>query len=97
MKKIVITFGLISGAIASGMMLLTLPLMHAGIVNFDNGVYYGLDPMGARIWNLLREPSTIEELCDTLAAQYDVERATLESDIRAFVGELAEHGLVEMA
>ena len=67
------------------------------IVNFDNGVYYGLDPMGARIWNLLREPSTIEELCDTLAAQYDVERATLESDVRAFVGELAEHGLVEMA
>lgn len=41
MKKIVITFGLISGAIASGMMLLTLPLMKAGIVNFDNGEVLG--------------------------------------------------------
>lgn len=41
MKKIVITFGLISGAIASGMMLLTLPLMRAGIVNFDNGEVLG--------------------------------------------------------
>jgi hypothetical protein len=66
------------------------------IVNFDNGVYYGLDPTGARIWNLLREPSTVDELCDTLARVYDVDRSTLESDVRAFVGDLAEQGLVEI-
>jgi coenzyme PQQ synthesis protein D (PqqD) len=66
------------------------------IVNFDNGVYYGLDPTGARIWNLLREPSTVEQLCDTLAGVYDVDRSTLESDVRAFVRDLAEHGLVEI-
>ena len=67
------------------------------VVNFDNGVYYGLDPTGARIWNLLREPSTVEELCDILAGVFDVDRSTLESDVRAFVGELADHGLVEIA
>jgi hypothetical protein len=66
------------------------------IVNFDNGVYYGLDPTGARIWNLLSEPSTVDELCDTLARVYDVDRSTLESDVRAFVGDLAEQGLVEI-
>ncbi len=66
------------------------------IVNFDNGVYYGLDRTGARIWNLLREPSTVEQLCDTLAGVYDVDPSTLESDVRAFVRELAEHGLVEI-
>jgi coenzyme PQQ synthesis protein D (PqqD) len=66
------------------------------IVNFDNGVYYGLDPTGARIWNLLRQPSTIEQLCDTLADVYHVDRPTLESDVRAFVHDLAEHGLVEI-
>lgn len=41
MKKIVITFGLISGAISSAMMLITLPLMRKGIVNFDNGEVLG--------------------------------------------------------
>jgi len=66
------------------------------IVNFDKGVYYGLDPTGARIWTLLREPSTIEELCDTLAAVYDVDRSTLESDVRGFVRDLADQGLVEI-
>jgi hypothetical protein len=67
------------------------------IVNFANGVYYGLDPTGARIWNLLSEPLTVEEVCDTLAGVYDIERSTLESDVRAFVGDLAAHGLVEIA
>lgn len=66
------------------------------IVNFDNGVYYGLDRTGARIWNLLREPSTIEQLCDTLADVYDVDRSTLEADLRAFVRDLATQGLVEI-
>ena len=67
------------------------------IVNFANGVYYGLDPTGARIWTLLRDALTIEEVCDTLAGVYDVERSTLESDVRAFVGDLAAQGLVEIA
>jgi hypothetical protein len=67
------------------------------IVNFDNGVYYGLDHTGARIWSLLREPVTIEELCDRLTGIYDVDRPTLESDLRAFVADLAEQGLVEIS
>lgn len=41
MKKIVLTFGLISGAISSAMMFATLPLMHTDVVNFDNGLILG--------------------------------------------------------
>jgi len=41
MKKIVLVFGLISGAISSAMMFLTLPLMHRGVVNFKNGELIG--------------------------------------------------------
>jgi hypothetical protein len=28
----------------------------AAILNLRNGVYYGLDPVGARIWNIIQEP-----------------------------------------
>lgn len=41
MKRIVLIFGLISGAIASAMMFLTLPLMHNGTVNSQNGYLIG--------------------------------------------------------
>ena len=69
----------------------------AAIVNLKNGVYYGLDPVGARIWNLLRSPVTLAQLVDALLCVYEVERLTLESDIRSFVNQLAEQGLVEIA
>src|SRR5258708_37578997 len=41
MKRIVITFGLISGAISSALMFLTLPFINNGTVNFENGEVIG--------------------------------------------------------
>jgi hypothetical protein len=69
----------------------------AAIVNLKNGVYYGLDPVGARIWNLIREPMTFAELCASLSREYDVDGPMLESDLREFIGQLAEQGLVEIS
>lgn len=69
----------------------------AAIVNLKNGVYYGLDPVGARVWSLLRAPVTFAQLLDALTSVYEVEPLTLESDIRRFVHQLAEQGLVEIS
>lgn len=41
MKKIVVVFGLISGAISSAMMFLTLPFIKSGAVNNHNGEVIG--------------------------------------------------------
>jgi hypothetical protein len=41
MKKVVIVFGLISGAISSAMMFLTLPFMQSGVINNKNGEVIG--------------------------------------------------------
>jgi len=41
MKKVVLVFGLISGAISSAMMFLTLPFMKSGAVNSKNGLIVG--------------------------------------------------------
>ena len=41
MKRAVLIFGLISGAISSAMMFLTLPLIDRGTINFENGEVIG--------------------------------------------------------
>src|SRR5260370_2833939 len=41
MKRVVILFGLISGAISSALMFLTLPPINKGAINFDNGEILG--------------------------------------------------------
>ncbi len=66
------------------------------VVNLKSGVYFGLDPMGTHVWNLLREPVTFRGLCDILMHDYDVDGSRLESDMREFLNNLAEHGLVEI-
>jgi len=66
------------------------------VVNLKSGVYYGLDPMGTRIWTLLREPLTFAALCRSVIQDYDVEGPRLESDMREFLSELADQGLVEI-
>ena len=65
------------------------------IVNFENGVYYGLDAVGTQIWNRLAG-TTFGELCDSLIRDYDVEPSRLEADVRSFLRELAEQGLIEI-
>jgi hypothetical protein len=55
---------------------------NAAILNLKNGVYYGLDPMGARISNLLQQPRMPPELRQILNNEYDVDAARLELDIQ---------------
>lgn len=45
MKKIILIYGLIAGAIVGGLMLLTMPLWETGVLNFDNGQLVGYTTM----------------------------------------------------
>jgi coenzyme PQQ synthesis protein D (PqqD) len=68
----------------------------AAILNLRNGVYYGLDPVGARIWNLVQQPTTFNAIRDALLDDYDVEKVRLEADIKELLDKLAEHGLIDI-
>ncbi len=69
----------------------------ATILNLRNGAYYGLNPVGARVWDLIQQPKTVADLRDTLIAEYDVDPARLESDILELVTQLSENKLVEIS
>ncbi len=60
----------------------------AAILNIKNGVYYGLDPIGARIWNLMQEPRAVAEIQNTITNEYDVapERCARDANDSASAG-----------
>lgn len=58
------------------------------------GEYFGLDEVGARIWDLLPAHPTAAGLAERLTEEYDAPRERLEADAAAFLGELARLGLV---
>ncbi len=68
----------------------------SAILNVRNTVYYGLNPVGARVWNMLQQPKTVEELRDTLVGEYDVELENCERDLLDLLEKLRAEGLIHV-
>lgn len=66
------------------------------ILELDDGVYYGLDDVGSRVWELLKEPRAVRELRDAVVAEYDVDAERCAADLLGLLSEMAERGLVEV-
>jgi hypothetical protein len=68
----------------------------AAILNIKSGVYYGLDPVGARIWNLIQEPREVAEIQSTITSEYDVEPERCAQDLAELLQKLLAEGLIEV-
>lgn len=66
------------------------------VLHLKDGVYYGLDPVGSRIWNLLQEPQTVKDVRDILLKEYNVEPQRCEQDLLNLLEKLANKGLIEI-
>jgi len=64
------------------------------LLNLESGVYYGLDAIGTRVWNLLTEERTFDDVCTIMLQEFDVARETLQGDLTTLVRELCEKQLL---
>ena len=66
------------------------------ILDLGSGTYFGLDPVGARIWQLIGEGKTLGEICDTMLDEYEVTREALQRDVVDLVDKLLEQKLISI-
>jgi hypothetical protein len=66
------------------------------IMDLKNGVYHGVQGVSAFIWHLLSRPISIQEICDRVAGEYDVEPSRCEADVMTLVQQLLNEGLVNL-
>ena len=64
------------------------------VLNLESGVYFGLDDVGARMWQLIVEHRSLRAVRATLLDEFDVAAETLERDLIRFVSELHGIGLL---
>ena len=62
--------------------------------NFEH--YFGIKEVGARIWEILEHPTTLDELCEKLISEFDVSGEQCKQDILPFLTDLAEHEMVRI-
>lgn len=66
------------------------------MMDIDSGNYFDIDSVGGRIWSLIETPATLDTICESLVAEYDVEADVCRSETIGFIGELVEKGLVTL-
>lgn len=67
------------------------------ILDLASGTYFGLDSVGARIWELMGEGKTLVQVCDTMQAEFEVSRADIERDVIDLVKKLQAQQLIGTA
>jgi len=68
----------------------------AVVLGLDRGVYYGLDEVGARIWKMVQEPTSVTAICDAIVEEFDVESDRCEQDVISLLVDLRKESLVEV-
>lgn len=67
------------------------------ILDLNSGTYFGLDPVGTRAWALVNEGGSLGAVCEQMLQEFEVDRATLETDLTTLVNELVSKGLLVLA
>jgi Coenzyme PQQ synthesis protein D (PqqD) len=70
----------------------------AVILHVTKGVYYGLNEVGATVWNLIQQrPRSVREVCDAVAEEFAVDPDRCEQDVTTLLEKLLDEGLIEVA
>ena len=69
----------------------------AVLLNLEDGTYFGLDPVGTRIWQLIdEERGTVRGILAALLREYDVDPEQCEEDLLRLLAELRSRGLITL-
>jgi sulfur transfer complex TusBCD TusB component (DsrH family) len=60
-----------------------------------DGIAYGLNPVGRRIWELIQQPTMVSQVRDTLLQEYDVEAERCTQELLELLEDLIARGLAE--
>lgn len=67
------------------------------LLSMTTAHYYGLANVGARIWELVREPIRVSAICSVIRSEYDVAAEQCETDVLHFLKDLESSGLIEVS
>ena len=66
------------------------------LLDLESENYFGLDEVGTRIWQLIKEKGDLQDIYDTLLAEYEVEEERLLQDLTELLDEISQLGLVTL-
>jgi hypothetical protein len=66
----------------------------AVLLDIEQGICFSLNPVGLKIWELLKQGQPIDNVADTLANEFPVSREQLLADTQEFISALEAKQLI---
>ena len=64
------------------------------MVSIDSGTYFVLNLTARRIWEILEAPMSINDVCDKLIDEYEIDPQTCKAEVLQFVEKLQEKQVI---
>ena len=69
----------------------------AVLLNLKSGIYFGLDAIGTRTWQLFSKHQALSAVAQAIVEEYEVTRDRCEADLLTLVSDLERHGLIKLS
>lgn len=69
----------------------------AVMMSIAQGSYYGLNAVGTRVWSLMQQTESIDDICRELETEFVVTPAVCEKEVLAFLLALAQNKLISVS
>ena len=66
------------------------------LLDLKSESYFGLDDVGTRIWQLLKDGKNLQSVFNTLLAEYEVGEEELKKDLQEHITQLTDAGLISL-
>ena len=66
------------------------------LLDTQGGRYFGLDPVGTRMWQLLRQHEAMRPAYETMLREFEVTPERLETDLFALTEKMIDKGLAQI-
>src|SRR5690348_11415400 len=66
----------------------------AVLLDIQQGICFSLNPVGAKIWALIKQRKSTDDIVASLVKDFDVPEEQIRSDIREFAALLKQNGLL---
>ncbi|MGD8781906.1 MAG: lasso peptide biosynthesis PqqD family chaperone [Ignavibacteria bacterium] len=66
------------------------------MMSLEKGNYYGMNLIGSRIWEIVKEPKPVNEIVDELLKEYSVEKEQCVEDVTSYINKLLDENIIEI-
>ena len=67
------------------------------LLNLESEIYFGLDSVGTRMWEVATRAASIEAAYAALMQEFEVEPEVLRANLAELISRLVENGLLKLA